>query len=69
MKGDLLVQAPTGGGCCFVATLPLSPRPDEQVLEALEADLATSGSHLVSRAPAAAGAVVSGAGCRDDNHH
>jgi signal transduction histidine kinase len=42
MEGDLELQAPAGGGCCFVATFPLAPSADDQVLQALEADLETS---------------------------
>jgi len=52
MQGDLQVNAPEGGGCCFIATLPVSrKRGDDQVLEALEADLATSGPHVVKPSP------------------
>jgi signal transduction histidine kinase len=51
MQGDLQVNAPAGGGCCFVATLPVSRRRDDQVLESLEADLATGGSHVVKSSP------------------
>jgi signal transduction histidine kinase len=43
MQGDLQVHTPEGGGCCFVATLPVSRKQDDLVLEALEADLATGG--------------------------
>jgi len=42
MHGDLQVHAPAGGGCCFVATLPGARRRDDQVIDALEADLASS---------------------------
>jgi signal transduction histidine kinase len=45
MQGDLQVNAPAGGGCCFVATLPVSRKPDDQILEALEADLVPSRPH------------------------
>src|ERR1035437_3675406 len=51
LQGDLQVQAPADGGCCFVATLPVSRKRDDQVLEALEADLATGGSHVVRQSP------------------
>ena len=40
MHGDLEVRAPAGGGCCFVATLPVAQRPEDQVVDALEVDLA-----------------------------
>lgn len=45
MQGDLQVRAPAGGGCCFVATLPLargrdhwasSPQQVDQVFEAAD---------------------------------
>ena len=51
MQGDLLVRAPAGGGCCFVATLPVSRKHEEEVLEALESDLATGGSHIFKPSP------------------
>jgi signal transduction histidine kinase len=51
MQGDLKVLAPAGGGCCFVATLPVSRKRDDQVLAALEADLATGGSPSVAPKP------------------
>jgi signal transduction histidine kinase len=47
MHGDLQVRAPAGGGCCFVATLPGLRRRDDQVLDALEADLAPSLPHTL----------------------
>ena len=45
------VHAPAGGGCCFVATLPVSWKRDDEVLEALEADLATDGSQIFKPSP------------------
>ena len=51
MQGDLNVRAPAGGGCCLVATLPAAQRSDDQVLEALEADLATGAPQLVEVDP------------------
>jgi signal transduction histidine kinase len=51
LHGDLQVRAPEGGGCCFVATLPLSRNADDQVLEALEADLATGRPRLAQLTP------------------
>ena len=42
MHGDLQVRTPSGGGCCFVATLPLAPGAGDQVLGAPDADLTTS---------------------------
>ena len=52
MRGDLQVCAPAGGGCCFVATFPVSRSPnDDQVLEALEADLVPGRSHIVTPSP------------------
>jgi signal transduction histidine kinase len=47
MQGDLQVRAPAGGGCCFVATLPVARHGDDQVLEALEAHWSTDPSQLV----------------------
>lgn len=51
MNGDLQLRAPAGGGCCFVATLPLARNRDDGVLEALEADLATGRPQLVETDP------------------
>jgi signal transduction histidine kinase len=51
MQGDLQVRAPAGGGCCFVATLPVAPKGDNEVLEALEIDLSTDRSQLVEMTP------------------
>jgi signal transduction histidine kinase len=51
MQGDLQVRAPAGGGCCFVATLPVWRKRDDEVLEDLEADLATSGSPIFTANP------------------
>ena len=51
MNGDLQLHAPDGGGCCFVATLPLARNRDDGVLEALEADLATGAPQLVEMDP------------------
>jgi signal transduction histidine kinase len=51
MHGDLQVRAPAGGGCCFVATLPLARNGDDRVLEALEADLVSIRSHLAQTTP------------------
>jgi signal transduction histidine kinase len=51
MQGDLEVRTPVGGGCCFVATFPRAPSPDEQVLQALEADLASGRSDLIQTIP------------------
>jgi len=51
MQGELQVIAPEGGGCCFVATLPVSQKRDDQVIAALEADLATGASHTVHPSP------------------
>lgn len=51
MQGDLKVTAPEGGGCCFVATLPVSRKADDQVLDALEADLAPGRPHVVRPNP------------------
>ncbi len=42
MHGDLAVHAPAGGGCCFVATLPVAARANDQALEPFEADLASA---------------------------
>jgi signal transduction histidine kinase len=51
MRGDLQLLAAAGGGCCFVATLPLSRKRDDETLEALEADLATDRSPLAETSP------------------
>ena len=53
MHGDLQVRAPSGGGCCFVATLPVAPGADQvlEVLQAPEADLATSRSQVIPLTP------------------
>jgi signal transduction histidine kinase len=49
MQGDLQLRAPAGGGCCFVATLPVWQKQGDQVLAGLEAEMATGGSHLVKQ--------------------
>jgi signal transduction histidine kinase len=52
MQGDLQVRAPEGGGCCFVATLPVSRSySDDQVLENLEGDLAIQQPLIVKSSP------------------
>jgi len=51
MHGDLQVHAPTGGGCCFVATLPVAPGTGEQVLESADADLSASRSRVIQLTP------------------
>jgi len=51
MNGDLQLRAPAGGGCCFVATLPLARDGDDQALEVLETELATGRSQLVEMSP------------------
>jgi signal transduction histidine kinase len=40
MHGDLEVHAPSGGGCCFVATLPVARRAEDHTFDALEVDVA-----------------------------
>lgn len=47
MQGDLQVRAPEGGGCCFVATLPVARHGDDQVLEALESHWSTDPSQHI----------------------
>ena len=51
MHGDLQVRTPSGGGCCFVATLPVAPGADDQVLEALDADLTANRSQVIQLTP------------------
>jgi signal transduction histidine kinase len=57
MNGDLQVRAPSGGGCCFVATLPVAPGTDDQALETLEtlegpdADLSAGESKVIQLTP------------------
>jgi signal transduction histidine kinase len=47
MRGELQVRSPAGGGCCFIVTLPVSGRRDDQVPETREANVATGGSHII----------------------
>lgn len=51
MQGDLQLRAPEGGGCCFIATLPIVPKGDDSVLAALEADWSTDRSKLIEVTP------------------
>jgi len=51
MHGELQVHAPTGGGCCFVATLPMTPGAGDEVLEAADADLTASRSQVIQLTP------------------
>jgi signal transduction histidine kinase len=55
MHGDLHVLAPSGGGCCFVATFPVVREVvrerDDEVLAALEADLSPTRPHVVHVVP------------------
>ncbi len=47
MHGDLQVHTPSGGGCCFVATLPVAPGTGEQDSEATDPRLTDSGSAVI----------------------
>lgn len=47
MHGDLQVHTPSGGGCCFVATLPVAPGTGEQDWEATDPPLTDSGSAVI----------------------
>jgi signal transduction histidine kinase len=51
MQGDLLVRAPAGGGCCFVATLPVSRKRENEILQALESDTVTGRSQNFKPSP------------------
>ena len=51
MQGDLQLRAPEGGGCCFVATLPVAPKGDDEVLEALESQWPTDRSQFAEMNP------------------
>jgi two-component system OmpR family sensor kinase len=47
MHGDLQVRTPPGGGCCFVATLPVASGADDQVIQDLEPDLTANRSQVI----------------------
>lgn len=51
MQGDLQLRATEGAGCCFVATLPVAPKGDDEVLEALESQWPTDRSQFAEMNP------------------
>ena len=51
MHGDLQLCTPAGGGCCFVATLPLARKRDDESPDALEADWSTDRSQFTEPSP------------------
>ena len=51
MHGDLQVRAPSGGGSCFIATLPVASGADVPVPDDLEADQTTSRSQVIQLTP------------------
>lgn len=51
LHGDLQLRSPLGGGCCFVATLPLARNGGNQAVAARHAELTPRPSALVPKAP------------------